>query len=371
MHSALERARERAAALYERHGKYLPLVFFVSGFIWDSLTLTRVDNLVDNLILLAYLLLLGLLIVLLNMTGEDTVRTPLLEKYRRFYPLGIQFFLGGLFSSYVVFYFQSASWSKTSLFLLVLVFLLVGNEFLENRLSNIHLQMSLFFMTTFSYFIFFIPVAFKVMNYGTFLASGILSLSFSGGIMYLFLRKGVFPRRGRLWVSASIVAVLFLFLNSFYLKNWIPPVPLSLKYGGIFHNVTREGDAYALTFRKPHWYSFWVRSDDPFLYEEDDRVHCFTAIFAPLELRKAVYHHWQKYDPEKKKWATTDKLEFEITGGREKGYRGYTYKSHTSPGRWRVEVKTADELLLGRVDFIIKPVAKGSGARARFGTIER
>jgi hypothetical protein len=368
VHSALSKARGRAAALYERHGKYLPLVFFVSGFLWDSLTLTRVDNLVDNLILLAYLLLLGLLIVLVNMTGTEGVRNPLIEKYRRFYPLGIQFFLGGLFSSYVVFYFQSASWSKTSLFLLVLVLLLVGNEFLENRLSNIHLQMSLFFMVSFSYLIFFIPVAFRVMNYGTFLASGILSLFFCAGIMFFFLKKGVFPRRGSPWVSACLIACLFLILNAFYLKNWIPPVPLSLKYGGIFHQVAREGDTYALTLRKPHWYSFWVRSDDPFLYEEGDRVYCFTAIFAPLELRKAVYHHWQKYDPDKKEWATTDRLEFEITGGREKGYRGYTYKSHTSPGRWRVEVKTADELLLGRVDFVIRPAPEGS--RARFKTTE-
>jgi hypothetical protein len=368
MHSAIVRARERAASLYERHGKYLPLLFFVSGFLWDSLTLTRVDNLVDNLILLAYLLLLGLLIVLVNMTAAGAVRNPIIEKYRRFYPLGIQFFLGGLFSSYVVFYFQSASFSKTSLFLLVLVLLLVGNEFLENRLSNVHLQISLFFMVSFSYLIFFIPVAFKVMNYGTFLASGILSLCFTGGIMYLFLRKGVFPRRRTPWVSAGMVAVLFLLLNAFYLKNWIPPVPLSLKYGGIFHQVAKEGDSYALTFRKPHWYSFWVRSDEHFLYAEGDRVYCFTAIFAPLELRKAVYHHWQKFDPEKKAWATTDRLEFEITGGREKGYRGYTYKSYTSPGRWRVEVKTADELLLGRVDFVIRPAPEGS--RARFKTIE-
>jgi hypothetical protein len=33
-----------------------------------------------------------------------------------------------------------------------------------------------------------------------------------------------------------------------------------------------------------------------------------------------------------------------------------------------VEVKTADELLLGRVDFVIRPAPEGS--RARFKTIE-
>jgi len=43
---------------------FMPAVFFLSGVTYDSLTLTRIDRLQDNLILLIYLLLLGVLIVL-------------------------------------------------------------------------------------------------------------------------------------------------------------------------------------------------------------------------------------------------------------------------------------------------------------------
>ena len=43
---------------------FMPPVFFFSGVAYDTLTLTRIDRLQDNLLLLIYLLLLGVLIVL-------------------------------------------------------------------------------------------------------------------------------------------------------------------------------------------------------------------------------------------------------------------------------------------------------------------
>ena len=42
----------------------LPVVFFLAGVTYDGVTLTRIDNPVDNVILLAYLALLGALIVI-------------------------------------------------------------------------------------------------------------------------------------------------------------------------------------------------------------------------------------------------------------------------------------------------------------------
>lgn len=47
---------------------------------------------------------------------------------------------------------------------------------------------------------------------------------------------------------------------------------------------------------------------------------------------------------------TTDKLDYEVTGGRGGGYRGYTYKLNVS-GKWRVDEETEEGLLLGRIKF--------------------
>jgi len=213
--------------LYQTYGKYQPIVFFIGGFLWDSITLTRIDRLSDNLVLLAYLFMLGFSIILVNRVESGLIRNQFVLKYRKWYPLAIQFFLGGLFSSYVVFYFQSASVTKNWLFLGILIILLFANEFLEKRLTNIYLQLTLYFLACFAFFNFFIPVIVKKMNFFIFILSGILSVA----IISIFLRQffytwSIIKGNETLRISAIILS-LFLLINIAYFKNWIPPVPLS------------------------------------------------------------------------------------------------------------------------------------------------
>src|SRR5688572_23232189 len=81
---------------------FMPAVFFFSGVAYDTLTLTRIDRLLDNLLLLVYLLLLGLLIILTGRLGIEpspdraqlTNFSPVarwLLKSRPYYPMAIQF----------------------------------------------------------------------------------------------------------------------------------------------------------------------------------------------------------------------------------------------------------------------------------------
>ncbi len=345
---------------YDQFKRFNPIAFFFGGFTWDSITLKRIDQLFDNFILFLYLALLGLLIAIVNLVENDRIKTPFILKYREWYPLGLQFFLGGLFSAYVVYYFQSASLTKTALFLGLLVLLLVANEFLEKRLTNLYLQISLYFMASFSFFIFFIPVIFKVMNVWTFLLGGFLSLIFITGLVYFLNKKSIFPNRQQLIKCVAPVCCLYLLINLFYWQNWIPPVPLSLKSGGIYHHASKnyQTDLYTLKFEKPKWYQIFKSSDNPYRYSNGDTVSCFTAIFAPAELTKKIFHHWQQYFPNQEKWLTTDRLGYSITGYRDGGYRGYTRKVHFAPGKWRVNVETEEGILLGRISFKIEEVTE-------------
>ena len=43
-----------------------------------------------------------------------------------------------------------------------------------------------------------------------------------------------------------------------------------------------------------------------------------------------------------------------IAGGRDKGYRGYTFKQRVMPGEWRVDVETAEGRVIGRVSFRVE-----------------
>jgi len=342
---------KKSGDYYKQHKRWLPLISFIAGFSWDNATLNRIDRFSDNMIMLLYILLLGSLIALNHLVDSGRINYEQISKRRDLFPVGIQFFFGSLFSSYVVFYFQSASLSENWLFLVFLVILLVINEFIKDRYDSLRLNMSLYFMAAFSFSIFFVPVVIKMMNTLIFLVSGFLALIFIFTILYFLCKEDggldifLFKKTGLL------VGGLFLFLNVLYFFNWIPPVPLSQKEGGIYHHIKKQEDLYKLKFEEGSWYEFSKDSDDDFHFSSGDTVFCFASIFAPTKLEKDIFHHWQHYSEKAGEWQTTDRRSYLIKGGRDGGYRGYTYKRNLQSGEWRVNVETKEKLVLGRIYF--------------------
>lgn len=347
---------------------FMPAVFFLAGVTYDSVTLTRIDRLLDNLILLLYLSLLGFLIVLMGRftvgqmpDGPSTGVPPALSvlgRARPYYPMAIQFLLGGLFSAYAIFYLQSASLSTTAIFFGVLVILLVANEFLRDRLSNLRLLVTLYAVVCFSFFTLFLPVITGLMHWALFLLGAALSGLVTLRVVELVYRgKPNVPRKEVVLTSLPAIALIVVLIG-FYFLNWIPPVPLSLKFGGTYRQVAKEQDLYRLSFEEGAWYQFWKRSDDPFRGEGP--VSCFTAVFAPVNLTTTIYHHWQyrAFGAEGSRGAgafrTTDRIPIPISGGREGGYRGYTTKQRLLSGDWQVDVETTDGRLIGRVGFRVE-----------------
>ena len=225
-------------------------------------------------------------------------------------------------------------------------------------MNNLYLTAALYFITSFSFFIFFIPVISKTMNVFTFLLGAFLGLLLTLGCLFIIYKKLESFSQKKLVKVCLPVAFLFVFLIFFYFKNWIPPVPLSLKSGNIYHYVEKRQEKYVLKIEKPGLLHFWKKSDRTFNYAEGDTVFCYTSIFAPTKLTKKCFHHWQKFSPDKREWLTTDRLGYEISGGRRGGYRGYTFKKNVSPGKWRVDVETEEEMLLGRISFKVKTAEK-------------
>ena len=145
----------------------------------------------------------------------------------------------------------------------------------------------------------------------------------------------------------------FLAVNILYFANLIPPVPLALKFGGIYHHVTHTSAGYVVKYVPPPWFRFWRKWDDPFYFSSGESVYCYTAVFAPGGVRVPVYHVWSHKIS--RGWVRPDRIGFPISGGRDGGYRGYTVKSGISPGEWRVEVQTERDQTLGRLDFTVLP----------------
>jgi hypothetical protein len=341
----------KAAGLYQKCEKFLPVVVFVVGFLWDSITMTRVDSLIDNVVLLIYLTALA---VMIYQTVKQQCGMATSRRMRRFQPYflwAMQFCYGGMFSSFVVFYFKSVSWTGTQFFFLILVALLVGNEFLHHRLGNAVLLAVLYSFCLISYFAFFLPVILTRIGPEVFALAGCISLVLS----LLVFAAAYWPERDH-WlrrmrpITAWILAI-FVASQLLYFANLIPPVPLSLKSAGIYHSVVRDSAGYQVQHYPTPLYRFWKRWDDPFYYSPGQAAFCYSAIFAPPGIRVPIIHVWSRRTAAG--WKQTDRIRFNIAGGREMGYRGFTRKGNLSAGDYRVDVETERGQILGRVEFAV------------------
>jgi hypothetical protein len=337
-----------------RHEKYAPIVFFMGGFIFDSLTLGRIDRLYDLIVLCLYMTLLTITLYLYNLADDGKWKNTFLERYEDYFPLAIQFFFGGLSSAYVVYFSRSVSLSKTVSFFVILVLLLLANELLKKRISNKYLQFSVYFFISFTFFTFMIPVFIKEMNTDIYLYSGLVSLIST--LVLITIIYAISPStRAEIGIAKIVGLILgiYILLNVFYLLRLIPPVPLALEKGIVAHHIRLEKNDYVVTYEEEDWYIFWRDHKLKFTYVPNEDVYIFSSIFAPTGLEKSMIHRWTWYDEATHKWELVEDIGFDITGGRNGGFRGYTYKNNVKPGVWKVLVLTDDQLLLGVIDFEI------------------
>jgi hypothetical protein len=142
-------------------------------------------------------------------------------------------------------------------------------------------------------------------------------------------------------------------INLFYFFNLIPPVPLALENGIVAHHIKVENNKYVVTYETDEWYVFWRKHRLKFIYNPGEDVYVFTSIFAPTDIEKSIFHRWNWYNDHTDEWEIVEEIGYEITGGRDAGYRGYTFKNSVKQGLWKVEVITEEELVIGVIDFEI------------------
>jgi hypothetical protein len=339
-------------SFYQRHERAALILFFIGGFIWDSLTLQRIDHLYSNFVLFTYLICLMISLYVFNLADDGHWKDTFLEKHEEYAPLAVQFFLGGLSSAYVVFFFRSVSLTKTMVFFILLVLLLISNEVFKHRLSNKYLQFGAFFFITFTFFAFIIPIFAGTMSTLLFVIAGVAALTLTLFFTTFIYRKSPSTRDEiSLKKLSGIVAAIYLCINVFYYFNMIPPVPLSLKTGMMAYQVDKSGGSYFVEYDRDKRYKFWKSFNHDVFYSPGDTIYAFTSVFAPTNLNKSVAHRWKWYNSKAKGWKVRDVIDYKVRGGRDGGYRGYTYKSNLQSGRWEIDVITKEGLILGTIDF--------------------
>lgn len=339
---------------YFRHEHYFSPVVLLAGYIFDNLTLRRIDLLIDNLIIIIYLLIAFVSIFYLTVFENRRFAHRFLVGVAAVVPFVLQFTFGGLFSAFLIFYSRSASVIVSWPFLLILAGFLIGNELFRKRYSRFVFRLTIFFVALFSYSVFAVPIVLRRINEWIFLISGFVSLFLF--ILFTCIISRAVPEifKGSKKRLAVCVSVVYLLFNLLYFLNIIPPIPLSLTGAGIYHNIVRVGNDYEVQYEESEWYKFWRNESEIFYWKEGLPVYSFSAIFAPTRINTKIYHLWFFYNEDVSEWEEQSKLGFDIIGGRDGGYRGYTMKYGVWPGKWRVDVINERGQILGRTEFIIE-----------------
>jgi len=321
------------------------LAFFTAGFVFDAFMVRRIDDVKVLVQQGLYLVLSGILLASL---------VVLRERANRWIAPAMHFMLGTLLNAYALFYIKSASGESMLLFFGIISVLLVVNELPAVRRFGPVVPYALYSFCLTSYFAYLYPVLIGRIRwwiFGLAIVTSIVPLV----LLARFHLRRVGSRRHvvmhALLPSLGVQALLVIL----YVGGLIPPVPLSLMEIGIYHAVERTNDGvYRVTYRQPPWYRLWQKDDSEFKAVAGDRVYCFLRVFAPNGFRDDIRVGWFFKQPSGG-WAPAGSVPIAVTGGREGGFAGYSYKQNWRPGDWRVVVDTVDGREIGRRSFSVIP----------------
>ncbi len=369
--------RDNFKKFHQKYKIYYPATFFLGGFCFDLLTLGRVDDWVNLVSQLLYLVVAGGLLshtfyenqapqnqeLPLDRLGPDT-NTPFWRRwYYQWRTEAMHFAFGSLLSAYTIFYFKSASFVTSFVFLVPLLILLVANELERFQGGRLWIKYALFSLCVYSFSALVLPIFTGQINAIIFLLSMALGSGFLYGLHRIYNKLGIsLATQFRNFIRPSF-AVLLSFLILYFLKV-LPPVPLSLQFMGIYHSVekTREG-RFRLGYTRSPWL-FWQKGDQSFEAASGDKVMVFFRLFSPSTFADSVKVNWHFKDP-RSGWTQQDAIQIAVVGGRDEGFRGFAQKSNYQPGEWRVSVSTTEGREIGRLRFTVSP-ADGEPPEIRY-----
>ena len=236
----------------------------------------------------------------------------------------------------------------------VIVLLMVFNDTFRHYFERPLVQISVYFFATISLFSLLLPFLFSSLSVWLFITACAASLIIFGAYIYYLplFAKHLLPQRRPFFISIiSIVAVM----NILYFTNIIPPIPLALREAGVYHSIKNSNGRYTMSGEKENFLKTTLFGQTLHI-NPTDKVYLYTAIFAPANLKTKIVHHWQFYDKNQKEWLDRGDLPFTINGGRKEGYKGYSWQSNLTEGKWRVFVESERGKVLAKVRFtVVRP----------------
>jgi len=343
---------QRIFAFWQKYEHHLGVGALAVGFSFDLIVAKSPQSVFDNILLVSYLFIAASIIVILNLrkrrVAEESQAEPLVLL------LILQFCFGGLASNMLVLYGKSGTLAGSAFFIALLVALVFGNEYLRGRYAQLRFNIAVYYFLLLTYSVIAAPTwIFHAIGPGIFFLSGLISLavmSLFGLVLFVAVLRG--NRKRQLQQIVVLIGTIFIIFNGLYFFDIIPPVPLSLKDIGVYHSVLKSstGD-YLVLYEPAPWYVFWRDTSATLHYEPGQSAYCFSSVYAPTQLSTPIYHVWEYYNTAGKNWVPMGKISYDISGGRQDGYRGFSATAALVPGQWRCDVETQSGALIGRITF--------------------
>jgi hypothetical protein len=349
---------EKYKTLHVQYKKYFPAAFFAAGFIFDIVTLSRIDDPISLTQQGVYLIIIFFFLRRMAMFESGIwVPTGRFATIWTFHNDILHFLLGSLISIYTIFFFLSASISTSFIFLNIMVALLILNEIPQFQKMGFIFKYSLFLLSLFSFLSILMPMAFGYIGAGPLSVALVLI----GGIALLthydFSKIANLKMNLRNEIAIPSASIILLIAVLYFFKI-LPPIPLSIQYMGIYHDIEKvrtHGNLgsvqFHLKYDRPFW-KFWQSGAQSFTAYNGDRLYCFVRIFSPTNFNDKVVFHWLK--KEDSGWVSQDRVTNNIAGGRIEGFRSFAFKTNYTPGDWRVEIETLDGREIGRIHFSVE-----------------
>lgn len=343
----------KAKNWYAKYERPVSSVALIGGFVWNALVLKRVDLFWENFWVVVHLLIIAACILLINRQENKRQEGQERAKIHFWFITILQFTLGGLLSTFLVFYFRSATLAVTWPFILILLLAFIANERFKKHYERLTVQISVLYLSLLSFSIFIVPVIMHQIGEKVFIVSGLVSLLLVA--LFLVLIKKIARERFIKSKRFILVAVLGIFVtvNVLYFFDLIPPIPLALKDSGVYHRVVKNGQGGYLVTRELKTFSDYFSFTTDVTLTQGDPVYVFSAIFSPTAFHTNIVHEWQLYDETAHTWVTMSRIPLAASGGRADGYRTYSKKNAIVPGKWRVNVETTNGQIIGRIGFTV------------------
>lgn len=330
-------------------------ILFVLGFVFDMVMLPEIDHPITRYIGLTHLGIVAFLIMFREWIVSRNTASHFEQKLYSLASFGISFSSGAALSFIFVYSLRSAALSVSWPLLVILLICIIANEFVSTHDFRFTLDVGVLLVAILFFIVFNMPIVLKIQNDITFALS--IGVSIGISLLYLFLLQ--FSSESARHEAPRVYALAIgipMFIGMLYFLNVIPAVPLSLKKAGIYHSVIHTDIGEFIAQDEIVQKSIFQK----FLYFQTPVYHIastgtgayfFSAVDAPAELTAPITHVWERYDATTKKWVQMADISFTLAGGRDNGYRAYSYKENITEGLWRVSVKVDSNRIVGREKF--------------------